>query len=255
VPIPENKKAWEDWGVVDPLWAVLTEPGTRGGQWNLDDFFLSGRQVVDAALTEASRLGVPAEHRTGLDFGCGVGRLTRSLASQVEHVVGLDIADTMIAEARRLNAGIEGCEFRVQRDDDLRAFADGSIDVVFTILVLQHIPSVAAIEVYLAEFVRVLAPGGVLIFQLPTSVPVPPRPTMRSQLRPRTRLAVALRQAGVSPRWLNRRLGWSPAMPMTAIAHDRVISVLTEAGGTVLATNETPADHGGVESRYYYVTH
>lgn len=253
-PMRDNKKAWEDWGRVDPLWAVLTEPSGRWGKWDIDAFFGSGQQVIDAVWAEAERLGVPERRTSALDFGCGVGRLSRALARHVEHVIGLDIADSMVSEAHRLNDEVSGCEFLVQEDDDLSAFADDSFDVVITLLVLQHIPSVAAIEAYLAEFVRVLAPDGVLVFQLPTSVPAVPPATARSRLRPRTRLTAVLRRVGVSPRWLYGRLGWSPAMAMTAISYERTVAVLSAAGGKVLASHETAPDHGGVESRYYYVT-
>jgi SAM-dependent methyltransferase len=250
MPIRENKQAWEDWGRLDPLWAILTEPAGRRGNWDLEAFFASGQLAVDAIWDEAQQLGLPGQRSSGLDFGCGVGRLSRALAAHVDHVTGLDIADTMIAEAQRLNAVAGGCEFRVQREDDLSAFADSSFDVVITLLALQHIPSVTAIESYLAEFVRVLAPDGLLVFQLPTSVPAMPAPTLRSRLRP---LAALLRRVGVSPRWLYR-LGWSPAMPMTAISYQRTLDILAAAGGKVLASHETGADRGGVESRYYYVT-
>jgi SAM-dependent methyltransferase len=250
----ENRRAWEDWGRVDPLWAILTEPAGRNGNWDLDAFFESGQRIVDSLWEDGRRLGVPARTAAGLDFGCGVGRLSRALAQHVQHVVGLDIAESMVAEARRLNHEVAGCEFVVLRDNDLRAFADGSFDVVITLLALQHIPSVTAIETYLREFVRILAPDGLLIFQLPTHVPAAPARTLRSWLRPRTRLGDALRRVGVSPHWLYRRLRWTPAMPMMALSYERAVAVLSAAGGCVLSSQQTKPDHGGVESRYYHVT-
>jgi len=246
----ENRQAWEDWGRVDPFWAILTKPDARGGKWDLDAFFESGQQTIDRIWQQAHELGVPARHESGLDFGCGVGRLSRALATHVENVVGLDIAETMIAEARVLNRAVRACEFRVQRADDLSDFPDDSFDVVLTLLVLQHIPSVPTIENYLAEFVRVLAPQGLLVFQLPTSVPAKPPTAMRSRLRP---IAVLLRRLGVSPHLLYR-LGWSPAMPMTAISAERTLAVLAEAGGKVLTSYQTASHGGGIESRDYYVT-
>jgi SAM-dependent methyltransferase len=249
MPIRENRQAWEDWGRVDPLWAILTRPDARGGRWDLDAFFESGQQTIDRIWQQAQELGVPARHTSGLDFGCGVGRLSRALTSHVDHVVGLDIAETMVTKARDLNRAVPGCEFRVQRADDLAEFPDDSFDVVVTLLVLQHIPSVAAIEAYLAEFVRVLAPQGVFVFQLPTAVPQQPR-TLRSRLRS---IAVLLRRLGVPARWLYR-LGWSPSMPMTAIPAERTFEVLSAAGGKVLASYQTASHGAGIESRDYYVT-
>ena len=30
---------WNAFGEQDPLWAILTEPGKRGGAWDLEEFF------------------------------------------------------------------------------------------------------------------------------------------------------------------------------------------------------------------------
>jgi len=176
-----NRRAWEDWGKVDPLWAVLTEPGRRGGRWDLGEFLASGKDVVDGIWSRGAAFGVPAGTATGLDFGCGAGRLTRAMARHVTTVTGVDIAESMIAQARRLNADLPSCSFATHRAEDLRAFGDRTFDVVMSLLVLQHLPSVQLIETYLAEFVRVLAPGGLLAVQLPTFVPPPAPPTLRSR--------------------------------------------------------------------------
>jgi ubiquinone/menaquinone biosynthesis C-methylase UbiE len=59
---------------------------------------------------------------------------------------------------------------------------------VYSALVLQHLPRVEAIRTFIAEFLRVLKPGGLLAFQLPTRMP--PR-TLRTILRLRTRAYAA----------------------------------------------------------------
>jgi SAM-dependent methyltransferase len=254
MPVRGNKSAWEDWGTVDPLWAILTDPNRRDGKWDLNEFFASGQELIDTAVRDGETLGLPATKKCALDFGCGVGRLTRALTKHFEQAVGLDIAQSMVSEAKRLNADVEGCTFLVNPDDDLRTFDDKNFDFIVTVLVLQHIPSLPLIERFLGEFVRVLAPGGLLIFQLPTYIPPPLTSSLRAKIRPRSRLGVSLRRLGVSPRWLYRWVHWTPAMPMMAIPYERVIDVLEAAGGRVLQSFELGADHGGIESRSYYVT-
>jgi SAM-dependent methyltransferase len=249
-----GQRSWQDWGQVDPLWAVLTEPDLCGGRWDTDEFFASGRDVIDHIWGRAMAFGMPASTATGLDFGCGAGRLTRALTQHVTTVTGLDIAASMIAEARRLNADLPRCRFETHRADDLKAFGDRTFDVVVSLLVLQHLPSVRLIETYLAEFVRVLAPGGLLAVQLPTFVPPPAPPTLRSRLRLRTRARAALRRVGVSARWLYQRTAWTPEMPMTAVPYQRVVQVLERAEGRLVTAEESGPDHGGVVSCTYFLT-
>jgi SAM-dependent methyltransferase len=72
----------------------------------------------------------------------------------------------MVAKARELHGGLPNVEFRVNTSERLESLESDSIDLVYTRLVLQHMPP-RYIRAYLAEFVRVLRPGGVAVFQLP----------------------------------------------------------------------------------------
>ena len=188
-----------------------------------------------------------------------MGRITRALAPHFTKTVGLDVAQTMIDEAQRLDAepragGASGAEFVRQEGDDLGRFATGTVDLLTCFLVLQHLPSRAAIEGYLREFVRVLAPGGMAVFQLPVHVPsAAPKSTLRDRLALRTRGGRLLRAIGVSPRVLYERLGWQPEMRMSGIPYEETVEVLEAAGGRVLDVSETSTDPGGVVSRIYSV--
>jgi SAM-dependent methyltransferase len=254
VPRRADRRAWEDWARVDPFWAILTEPGARHGHWDEDEFFESGRTVVESVLADASRLGVPRAHRVAVDFGCGVGRLTRGLAAHFDTAYGLDIAPTMIEQARRLNKAVDGCRFVVHDGDNLHEFATGDVDFLCSMLVLQHLPSVAAIEQYLREFVRVLAPDGVAVFQLPTFVPpAAPATTLRQRLAIRRRVTGALRSVGVSPRVLYTWLRWRPAMGMLAMSETATTAAVDDADGRILDIAKLPVDHGGVNSSLYFV--
>jgi SAM-dependent methyltransferase len=250
-----TRQAWEDWGAVDPLWAIVTDPSRARGGWSLDEFLASGEDNIAAIWKVAERLDHPRETRVGLDFGCGIGRLTRAMSDRVELVYGLDVAATMIDRAVEINRDRPACRFRLHRHEDLGAFADQSVDLVVCLLVLQHLGDRAAIERYLAEFVRILSPGGLAVVQLPTVVPAPGAPTgLRAHLRVRTRLASLLRRLGVSPRFLYRRLRWTPEMSMTAVPEAEVREILDSAGGEVLEVAEPVTQLGGVISRDYYVT-
>jgi ubiquinone/menaquinone biosynthesis C-methylase UbiE len=158
--------AWSTLGTADPLWAVCVDRERRGGSWDLGEFMASGRTEIASAIARLDQLGISPGRATALDFGCGVGRLTAALAGHFDMVTGVDIAESMLARARVLLADSPGCAFVRNDEPDLRIFADQSFDLVYSGLVLQHMPrSVAA--GYLREFVRVVRPGGAIVIVVP----------------------------------------------------------------------------------------
>ncbi len=105
-----------------------------------------------------------------LDFGCGVGRLSQALAEHFERVVGVDIAESMVQRAREYNRYGDRVVYLVNTSDDLEILDSNSFDFVYTNITLQHIPPEPAGK-YIREFFRVLRPGGVAIFQVPSGKP------------------------------------------------------------------------------------
>lgn len=249
-----KRSSWEEWGQVDPLWAIVTEHGKEHGQWDPDEFFASGQATIDSLWGTADAAGAPKGHHRGLDFGCGIGRLTRPLGAHLDQVIGLDISPSMIDLARRYNRDHGHLSFQVHEGDDLRSFADGSFDVVCSLLVLQHLPSHEAIATYIGEFIRVLAPGGLLIMQLPDHVPGVAPTSWRTRLRPRTRLAEALHASGVSPKMLYNHLGWKPEMTMRAFARDGVVDLIGGLQARSLWSSEPAVDDSGVSNVFYLIT-
>src|SRR6478736_6740707 len=113
--ISSHQRDWEELGAVDPLWAVATDPRRKFGRWAdaNTEFFSSGNDVVESVLARAAELGCVPQYGSALDFGCGVGRLTRALALRFQHCDGVDISASMVATARALNADLENCQFTV----------------------------------------------------------------------------------------------------------------------------------------------
>lgn len=177
------RRSWESFGHTDPLWAILVDPQRKDGGWEVDEFFASGRADVAWLLDSAAAAGAPIPRGRCLDFGCGVGRLTQALAEHFESVDGVDIAESMVDAARRYNRHGERCRYHVNVADDLRLFEDASFDGIVSIIVLQHIPPPHNRR-YIAEFVRVLKPGGVAVFQVPATH----HPELIGVEPPRTRL-------------------------------------------------------------------
>jgi ubiquinone/menaquinone biosynthesis C-methylase UbiE len=243
--LERHRQDWEDLAAVDLYWSILSEPSKRGGGWSSEEFFESGRAEVTAVLEHAARLGRPDRRRAALDFGCGAGRLTRALASHFDEAVGVDISARMVEEARRLNVDVPGCRFVVNTRPDLRSFEDGAFDLAYSSIVLQHLPSRGHVRTYLSELLRVVSPGGLLVFQLISYLPV------RNRIQPRRRLYHALRWLRVPARLLYRaRL---QPIAMTYLTVPDCLTHLVAAGGEVLETQTVEAG-GGVRSTTYFVT-
>jgi ubiquinone/menaquinone biosynthesis C-methylase UbiE len=160
------RRDWTRLGQADPLWAVCVDPVKQGGRWDIEEFLESGRAEIADAMADLDRLGMCGRRNDALDFGCGVGRLTAALAVHFTSVTGVDISPSMLGHARKLHADNPRCRF-VQNDRlDLQAFPSGRFDLVYSGLVLQHMPAALA-GGYLAEFVRVVRPGGAIVILVP----------------------------------------------------------------------------------------
>jgi len=183
---------------------------------------------------------VPKRRDDVLDFGCGVGRLTRSLAAHFGRCVGVDISAPMLAQAEELNRECDRCRFVLNATEDLRVFESASFDLVYTRYVLQHLPTRAMVRSYLSEFMRVLRPGGLLVFQLPNRI------GLLHRLQPRRRLYGLLRALGFGERMLLERLELTP-MRMGFMDEGTVTRLMSDLGGRVLRVERGSA----VEHTYF----
>jgi ubiquinone/menaquinone biosynthesis C-methylase UbiE len=241
--LQQTKKHWDKFARTDPFWAVLTDDGKRGNQWQVDEFFATGVRSVDAEI-KGVRLHYPAL-RTGraLDFGCGVGRLTQALAGHFDYVTGVDISAEMLAHARRFNRHGDRVEYLLNTQDDLRLLPDNRFDFVYSIITLQHMEPVYARR-YIAEFVRVAAPGGVILFQLPAISAREVRKPRPFTLWPDTLLKRLYRD-------LRKKFAADPVMEMHAIPRPEVEALLHESGAELIKSYRYDAAGDLLESWGY----
>ena len=96
-----------------------------------------------------------------LDVGCGNGAASIKLARQYGlDVTGIDVDPAQIQEAETSSAGMTNTHFATLDGTDL-PFGDSAFHIVATNKVMHHVPHW---ENVWAEMVRVLKPGGYLIF-------------------------------------------------------------------------------------------
>jgi glycosyltransferase involved in cell wall biosynthesis/ubiquinone/menaquinone biosynthesis C-methylase UbiE len=215
------QQSWERLGREDPFWAVLTNPAMKGGQWSEAEFFATGQNDIQAALQRIATHGIGLNFEKALDFGCGPGRLTQALAEHFREVHGVDIAASMIAKAQALNKYGGRCVYHLNERPDLQLFEADTFDLVYSWLVLQHMPKQLALS-YIAEFARVTKPGGVMVFQIPDR-------------RQHAQSGGPVDEDGLPPEFWQAQ---APLMLMCETPYAEVVKVLEEAGARVIEAEE-----------------
>jgi ubiquinone/menaquinone biosynthesis C-methylase UbiE len=138
------------------LWRLLRGPVRRqferlAPQWD------AIRSPGHLASLEAALAELPTSPRRALDLGTGTGAAALAIARRwpETEVVGVDISDGMLAEARRLVPNdLAGRVELVRADAAQLPFEDGSFELV----------TLANMIPFFDELARVLAPGGHAIF-------------------------------------------------------------------------------------------
>ena len=123
---------------------------------------MSGELVEAEHLVRYVWAATLADGRRVLDAGAGAGYGTRMLAAAgAERVVGIDIGEMVVEAARDRHGDV--AEFTAA---DIRSlpFDDDSFDLVVCFEVIEHVDRQ---DEALAEFARVLAPGGILAVSSP----------------------------------------------------------------------------------------
>jgi ubiquinone/menaquinone biosynthesis C-methylase UbiE len=238
--VKDLRQDWDAFGKADPLWAILTFPEKRGRRWDVTEFFDTGKQEIEALMKDVDSVGGTGSRSRALDFGCGAGRLTQALAGYFDEVHGVDVAPSMINLARRYNRNGDRCRYHLNDCSSLRLFEDNTFDLVYSVITLQHIDP-ADSKNYISEFVRTLAPGGLLVFQIPS--------TPRRHLRARIKHAIAVRLL-----WLFRRLGYPqrPIMTMHGIKREEVEDLLRQSGAQIVRVRQDgSAGDDWISYRYF----
>ncbi|MFL6113168.1 MAG: class I SAM-dependent methyltransferase [Catenulispora sp.] len=106
------------------------------------------------------------------DLGCGPGHITAYLAAQGLDAFGVDLSPEMIRIARATNPGLRFEVGSMVALDDL-GVADETLSGILSRYSIIHTPP-AEVPAVLAEFRRVLAPGGYVLVSFPGTADASP---------------------------------------------------------------------------------
>lgn len=162
------KALWEAYGKQDPYFAVVTVDRNKAGNMdkaNRTEFFTGGSDYVDTIWEIFEGFYPDFNPQRILDFGCGVGRLTIPLALRSPSVIAVDIAQSMLDEARN------NC---VAQEVDNVAFLETgeylsskqSFDLIHSFIVFQHIHPATGMPI-LRKMISDLDAGGIGALHFP----------------------------------------------------------------------------------------
>jgi len=110
--------------------------------------------IDDQAAALVKRVGAG---KAVLEVGCGTGLVLQRVAGFARSAKGIDLSPGMLERAR--DRGLDVLEGSATA----LPFADDTFDVAYSFKVLSHVPQ---LDVALAEMVRVVRPGGHLVFDI-----------------------------------------------------------------------------------------
>ena len=184
----------------------------------------TGRSELESLF---GRLGADPRKGTCVEVGCGFGRMTAALAERFDRVLALDVSPAMLGAARAA-VSAPNVEFLAISGERLDGVENGAADTLVSYLVLQHLPARRTILGQLAEFGRVLAPGGEAFVQLPV---------LGSGVRPRLWRLVRAAAVPLVSR-LSRRLTSRPEYRGYRLTEAELAGGLARAGLRAAARDE-----------------
>jgi len=133
-----------------------------GGQQTINGYATSNVHSRGESLKRLAKFIQPQPDWYALDVATGAGHTAHLFAPNVSHVIATDITPGMLGKAADLatQLGLPNVETRLADAESL-PFDDNTFDLVTCRLAFHHFPQQRQV---LAEFARVLKPGGTLGF-------------------------------------------------------------------------------------------
>jgi ubiquinone/menaquinone biosynthesis C-methylase UbiE len=241
-----QKEDWEILSEIDPLHAIIGGSLKIDNELHMKEFFETGIDEIKGIMTKCNSLSLPNNYENALDFGCGIGRLSRALRKYFNNVYGIDISENMIKLAKQKNKK-DNLNFLLNEKNDLSVFTDQIFDLIYSNITLQHIADKKTIELFIYEFIRVLRNDGILIFQLPYHIP------KKYKIQPKRRLYGFLKKLGMNNKFLINKLHLSP-MVMNYLEKEKILKIIKKSNANLIDIKSHTSTRGGIKSYVYFIT-
>jgi len=182
-----------------------------------------------------------------LDFACGVGESTRALSPFFNHCYGVEFTESLIKEAKELNGDYKNCTYLPNTEKRFKLFPDDYFDFIHVNSSLQYFPEKKVVKTYLSEFVRTLRAKGVLVFELPSYIP------LKQRLQPNKTLQVMLRMLGFNERYSIEKMKLHPVRSI-CIPENEITLFTDLLGAKILDVKRSIAHATGMQIRTYFVS-
>ncbi len=159
----EMERFWDERAREDA--AYFVDSVQEYGNADMERFWKSGEGIVGRF---SERIGIEIRPDDDIvEIGCGLGRLTRVLATRGRHVWAFDVSSEMLRRAQELVGDqVDNVDWIHGDGTTLAPVPDGAASACFSFVVFQHVPDPAITLGYVREMGRVLRPGGWSAFQV-----------------------------------------------------------------------------------------
>ena len=138
----------------------------KGKQTNWQEYILPGRTIDEfekEGFLQARVLSAFIKKDTTIvEYGCGVGRITKHIANFAKRTIGLDISKSYIEKAKRFCSDIDNLDFFT-----IDNFTEPECaDFIYSVMVFQHNSETNRKNI-IDHIIRLLRPGGTVLISFP----------------------------------------------------------------------------------------
>jgi SAM-dependent methyltransferase len=163
------KNSWNTYGKTEPFWGVITHNNFKQHNLNeseLSKFYQSGKNTIDKLEKILNQHQSTFENKLVLDFGCGVGRLTKPCLEICKKIYGLDISQSYLDIAKKT---VPNGEFFLVDDFNKLPNLPSNPDIIYSMITLQHNRPVL-MKLYLFLLLKSLNKDGIALLHIPYKI-------------------------------------------------------------------------------------
>jgi ubiquinone/menaquinone biosynthesis C-methylase UbiE len=250
------KDQWDRISTENAFFGVLSRDGYENPDAvDAKQFWKTGREDVESFMKLLDFDNSKPLHM--LEIGCGLGRMTQHFSSLFGKIYAVDVSEEMLSRAKGYWGHLHNVEWILGSGESLQPMASESVDLVFSVWVLQHIPDPNAVLNYIRESERVLKRNGVALLQfrvIPTRSALPalkylifthwPSPVTKFLIR----IWDAMKgHSGLRAKFAREYEAWRGC----ALRASAIEAVAAKTGLQILGTGNLGRQSPGTQSVYY----